>query len=242
MTAVPSLKRSATSRASLKRLGSDLWIAEVAGRTGRARSCAPRPPPRRTPRGRDGAACGAPARAPRPGAPRRTPRRPRPDRDSSASSSTRPSCRFLLVTWPVPGSFIGPGRSGPEQRGPDADHRSAFFHRDLVIQRHPHRDFQHIGVSFLERSRGARGAVRTRGGSPRGRAGSGAIGHEADRRRPSSDATRSANAGSSLGATPARPSVRSTSINASSVRPERAARPASRRAARSPATVSTTSA
>ena len=30
MTAVPSLKRSATSRASLKRLGSDLWMAPVA--------------------------------------------------------------------------------------------------------------------------------------------------------------------------------------------------------------------
>ncbi len=35
MTAVPSLKRSATSRASLKRFGSDLWIAPVAVVAGR---------------------------------------------------------------------------------------------------------------------------------------------------------------------------------------------------------------
>ena len=34
--------------------------------------------------------------------------------------------------------------SGTEQRRSDAHHRSAFFRRDLVIQRHPHRKFHHL--------------------------------------------------------------------------------------------------
>ena len=164
MTAVPSLKRSATSRASLNRFGSDLWIAEGRGTPdGRAAIV------RTTPSASAGTSRTAWGRI------RRTGRRLRLGHlvDELLVLLDEPEVvQGLLPHAGHLASSLRPrpsGRSGTEQRRSDPHHRSAFFHRDLVIQRHPHRQFQHVGVLFAQVRPGAREPPEARAGSLRRR-------------------------------------------------------------------------
>ena len=204
ITAVPSLKRSATSRASLNRFGSDLWIAEGPRTPGRGAAIV-----RTTP----SASAGHVAR-PAWGRIRRTRRGLRFGHLVDEVLVFLDQPQVVQGLLPHAGHPRSSSRSrhlarhgvrAPNTAVPMRTIVAPSSHCDLVIQRHPHREFQHVGVLFLRGRRGAPGAAGTRAARPPGSAVIGAIVIRPRRRRPSRAASEVGGGGHALrGRTPAR--------------------------------------